>query len=173
MRRPRAVILFGLSTILSLALAGAASAGPARTVQIGGGEQFVPNAMIMATLRFLPGPLSVASGDTVTWTNGTDEPHTITIVDAVDVPTSLQQVFECSAPGGPCFPALSGHLATNPPTFVLGGGADGAAGLDGVGDSLLVFPGGAISASVTAASGSTLHYLCAIHPWMIGSIAVR
>jgi plastocyanin len=173
MTRPRAVILFGLSTILTLGLAGAASAGPARTVQIIGDEQFVPNAVVMVTLRFSPGPLSVASGDSVTWTNGTDEPHTITIVDAADVPTSIDDVFGCTAPGGPCFPALVGHLATNPPTIVLGGGADGAAGLDGVGDSLLVFPGGAISAPVTAAAGTTLNYLCAIHPWMIGSIAVR
>jgi len=26
---------------------------------------------------------------------------------------------------------------------------------------------------VTAPAGATLHYLCAIHPWMIGSIAVH
>jgi plastocyanin len=171
--RPRAVTLLGLAGLLSLAFAGAASAGPSRTVQIIGQEQFVPNAKIMATLRFSPGPLSVASGDTVTWTNETDEPHTITIVDAADVPTSIDEVFGCTAPGGPCFSALVGHLSTNPPTIVLGGGSDGAAGLDGVGDSLLVFPGGAISAPVTAPAGTTLDYLCALHPWMIGSIDVR
>ncbi len=170
--RRRWVTLIGLAALASLALAGTASAGPARTVNIVGEEQFVPNAKIMATLRFLPGPITVARGDTVTWTNSTDEPHTITIVDAADVPTSIEEVFECAAPGGPCFPALVGH-GTTPPTLVLGGGADGTAGLDGVGDSLLVFPGGAISAAVTAPAGTTLHYLCAIHPWMIGSIDVR
>jgi hypothetical protein len=36
-----------------------------------------------------------------------------------------------------------------------------------------VFPGGTISAPVTAGAGTTLDYLCAIHPWMIGSIDVR
>jgi plastocyanin len=170
--RRRSAILIGLAGLLSLALAGSVSAGPARTVRIIGAERFVPNAMIQATLRFAPGPLTVDSGDNVTWTNQTDEPHTITIVAAADVPTSVDDVFGCGAPGAPCFAALVGHT-TNPPTFVLGGGADGTAGLDGVGDSLLVFPGGTISAPVTASAGTTLHYLCAIHPWMIGSIAVH
>jgi plastocyanin len=170
---PRWVVLTALLGLSSLALAGSVNAGPARTVQITGDEQFVPNAMIMATLKFSPGPLSVESGDTVTWANATDEPHTITIVDAADVPTSIDEVFACGAPGGPCFPALAGHGSTNPPTLVLGGGTDGVAGLDGVGDSLLVFPGGTISAPVTAPAGTTLHYLCAIHAWMIGTIAVR
>jgi len=166
------ILVVGLAVLASLALAGTVSAGPARTVRITGDEQFVPNAMIMATLRFAPGPITVESGDTVTWPNDTDEPHTITIVDPSDVPTTLTEVFECTAPGGACFPALVGH-STTPPTIVLGGGADGTAGLDGVGDSLLVFPGGTISAPVTAPAGASLAYLCAIHPWMIGSIDVR
>jgi plastocyanin len=170
--RPRSVALIGLIGLLSLSLAGSASAGPGRTVRIIGDEKFVPNAMIMATLRFSPGPLAVESGDSVTWSNETDEPHTITIVDAADVPTSVGEVFGCTAPGGACFPALIGH-STNPPTLVLGGGADGTAGLDGVGDSLLVFPDETISAPVTAPAGTRLDYLCAIHPWMIGSIDVH
>jgi hypothetical protein len=48
----------------------------------------------------------------------------------------------------------------------------GAPGLDQPGDSLLFFPGESISAEVSAAAGTTLSYLCAIHPWMIGSITV-
>ena len=163
--RPRAWLAIAMSLLLCLTFAGSVSAGPDRTVKIIGTEHFVPNAMIQATLRFAPGPISVQGGDTVTWQNDTDEPHTITVVDA--------EVFACGAPGTPCFAALAGHTATDPPTLVLGGGADGTAGLDGDGDSLLVFPDGSISATVTAPSGTTLHYLCAIHPWMIGSISVR
>jgi len=168
-------LMFLLAAVASLFLIGSnvVMAGPDRTVRITGDEQFVPNALIMATLRFAPGPITVNTGDTVTWPNLTDEPHTITIVDASDVPTSLGEVFECTAPGGPCFPALVGHFSSDPPVFVLGGGADGTAGLDGVGDSLLVFPGGSISGVVTALSGATLSYLCAIHPWMIGSIDIH
>ena len=171
--RPRALLAIVVSGLLCLTMAGSVSAGPNRTVGIIGAEHFVPNAMIQATLRFAPGPITVARGDTVTWVNETDEPHTITVLDAADIPTNVGEVFGCGAPGAPCFAALAGHLATNPPTIVLGGGADGTAGLDGVGDSLLVFPDGSISAEVTAPSGTTLDYLCAIHPWMIGSIRVR
>ena len=170
--RPRAAAVIGLVGLLSLMLAVGVNAQPSRTVRIIGTEQFVPNAKIMATLRFAPGPLSVKSGDTVTWSNDTAEPHTITLVDDSDVPATVDDVFGCGAPGTPCFAALAGH-GTNPPTIVLGGGADGTAGLDGVGDSLLVFPGGTISAPVTAPAGTQLHYLCAIHPWMIGSIDVH
>lgn len=176
----RLVMLFAFALLATLGLGSAGSAGPDRTVNIAGEEQFVPNAMIMATLRFSPGPISVASGDTITWVNKTDEPHTITIVAPEDVPTSLGEVFTCGAPGGPCYAALVGHFSTTPPTLVLGGGADGTAGLDGVGDSLLVFQENpnpnlpsTVSAKVTAPSGTTLNYLCALHPWMIGSITVR
>lgn len=171
--RPRAWLAIAMSGLLCLTFAGSVSAGPDRTVKIIGTEHFVPNAMIQATLRFAPGPISVQRGDIVTWLNETDEPHTITVVDAGDIPTNVGEVFACGAPGTPCFAALAGHTATDPPTLVLGGGADGTAGLDGDGDSLLVFPDGSISATVTAPSGTTLHYLCAIHPWMIGSITVR
>jgi hypothetical protein len=51
----------------------------------------------------------------------------------------------------------------------------GGPGLDARGDSLLF--GGpfdqAVEAQVTAPAGTTLYYLCVIHPWMQGSIKVR
>jgi hypothetical protein len=51
----------------------------------------------------------------------------------------------------------------------------GGPGLNARGDSLL-FAGPfnqAIQGRVTAPAGRTLDYLCVIHPWMQGSIAVR
>lgn len=48
----------------------------------------------------------------------------------------------------------------------------GGPGLDSPGDSLF-FDDESISATVTAPAGTTLLYLCAIHPWMQGEIAVR
>jgi plastocyanin len=171
--RRRLAVVIGLAGVLGLTLAGSATAGPDRTVFMTGDEKFVPNAMIMATLRFTPGPITVASGDSVTWSDRTGAPHTVTILDAADIPTNIGEVFGCQAPpSGPCVPALAGHF-TEPPTFVLGGGPDGTAGLDGVGDSLLVPPNESVSATVTATAGTTLNYICVIHPWMIGSINVR
>lgn len=62
------------------------------------------------------------------------------------------------------------HFGTTPPTLVVD---VGGAGLDSPGDSLLFFAGESISATVSAPSGTTLYYLCTIHPWMQGSITVR
>ncbi|MGH2651068.1 MAG: cupredoxin domain-containing protein, partial [Actinomycetota bacterium] len=64
---------------------------------------------------------------------------------------------------------LAGHFGGGPPVLVI---EVGGPGLDAPGDSLLLFPGESISASVSAPAGSTLFYLCAIHPWMQGSITV-
>jgi plastocyanin len=152
----------------------AAQAGGSRTVRVTGTETFVPNAKVMATLRFAPGPLDVASGTRVTWSDETGDPHTISVVAAADVPATIDAVFACPV----CGPIVAGHidLSTNPPTLiapVLGGGPDGTAGFDGVGDSLLLAPGGTASATITAPAGSTLHYICAIHPWMQGTIDVH
>ena len=49
----------------------------------------------------------------------------------------------------------------------------GEPGLDAPGDSLFFFDDTSISAPVTAPSGTTLKYLCAIHPWMQGTIVVE
>jgi hypothetical protein len=48
----------------------------------------------------------------------------------------------------------------------------GGTELDQPGDSLLLFPGESISAEVSAAAGTTVSYVCAIHPLMQGSITV-
>ena len=49
----------------------------------------------------------------------------------------------------------------------------GAAGFDQPGDSIFVAPHGKMSFDVTAPAGTTLHFICAIHPWMQGRIRVR
>jgi plastocyanin len=50
----------------------------------------------------------------------------------------------------------------------------GAPGLDRDGDSLLIAPrrGASASAVVSAPAGTTLYYVCTIHPWMQGTIKV-
>jgi plastocyanin len=168
----RSVVL-GMAGALALASAlfgSTALAGDSRAVRVTGTETFVPNAKIMATFRFTPGPLTVRSGETVTWTDETNDLHTISVVAAEAVPATVEEVFTCPV----CGPILAGHFdfSTNPPaiTPVV---ETGAAGFDGPGDSLVLFPGGTVSAVVTAPAGSTLHYICAIHAWMQGTINVH
>jgi plastocyanin len=147
-------------------LGSVASAAPG-VIKTGGGEIFVANALIQSTLKFIPGPVRVASGGTLTWVDAdqTEEPHTISIVDKSDLPTDTEEVFECPV----CQEIFEGHFA--------GGGFNpvvdvGEPGLDSRLDSLFLDPGGQVSAEVSAPSGTTMYYLCAIHPWMQGSISV-
>jgi len=57
--------------------------------------------------------------------------------------------------------------------WVLNKGQDG---LDTVGDSIAIGPDPKhkkISVKVSAAPGTTLYFICAVHPWMQGKIVVK
>jgi plastocyanin len=121
--------------------------------------------------------LTVHSGDTVTWHNTTGAPHTFTVVNKAALPSSLPQVFACLsiAPmtGKPnlCLATLQAHKRfTLRPVLIIN---KGKTGLDTVGDSHVVLPQKDRTTPISAAAGSTLFYLCAIHPWMQGEIDVR
>jgi plastocyanin len=138
-------------------------------LRIVGDEEFVPNQLIESDFRFDPGMIRVRPGGEVRWRNTTDDEHTVTIVAAEDVPQDFDEVFECRDPGGVCRAALDAHFSSDPPVAVINVGAPG---LDMPGDSILIEddPVGAI---ISAPAGSVLHYICAIHPWMQGNIAVE
>jgi plastocyanin len=165
----RLVILTSLVAVVILALFtyGAASAGTA-SVTIGGTEHFTPNALVNSTFHFRPGPIMVRSGDPITFTNTTGDPHTISVVKEGDLPTTIGQVFECGAPGTICdtiFQNLVPGLTTlSKPYDTVTVGQQG-------GDPF--FGPDHITVTITAPSGSTLHYMCAIHPWMQGTINVK
>lgn len=160
------MVALGAALLLALSIDVAAGASPT-TVTVRGGERFVPNAMIQSTFRFSPGPIKVSQGQEITWVDEgqVPAPHTVTVV--AELPATVEEVFECGAPDEPCGEALDAHFSGNTQVVEVGG-----PGLDTPGDSLLFFPGGSISAVVSAPAGTTLRYLCAIHPWMQGSISV-
>ena len=168
---------FGLAAVVTAALvalpllANAAMAAANTGVRTNGDERVIPNSMVQSTLRFTPGHITVNSGEEATWTHddATTAPHTATIVEAFPAPT-LDAIFGCGAPGGVCAAALDAHFAGGVFHPVVEAGSPG---LDAPGDSLMFFDDGSISAEVTAPPGATLKYLCAIHPWMQGTISVR
>jgi len=135
-----------------------------------GANYFEANAFIQSTLRFNPGNLEVESGDTIRFEHrdATLEPHTLTLVKQGDLPTSVDEVFACTV----CEEALEGHFGQGIDPR-LEDDDDDEFGLDGPGDSLLILePGGEITSPVTAPVGTTMYFLCAIHPWMQGRIKV-
>jgi plastocyanin len=165
---------------VSLGVAGSALAAPGlpskAKITIRGGESFKPNAFVTDTQRYVPGTTPIRSGGTVTLTNATDDPHTLSIVKRSELPRTVGQVNNCGVCGtitqahgvDPNGPPTEGP----PPIPVVDGGA---AGFDQPGDSIFVGPkgsGSTVKFKVTAKAGTTLHYLCIIHPWMQGRLRV-
>ncbi len=163
----RAAAIGAVSIALVAVTVGGAGAQD-RIVRTSGDERLVPNALIQATLKFAPGNSTVASGDAITWVHAdkTEAPHTVSIVDEADLPATIEEVFECAV----CAEIGMAHFGPDfegPFTPVVD---EGAPGFDQPGDS--VFFEDEFTMTISAPAGTTLSYLCAIHPWMQGSIKV-
>jgi plastocyanin len=182
-------LLLGIGAIALLALPMAqASAASARTVDIVGdgdmGEAGAP-------FYFKQGRITVHQGDSVIWRNATDEPHSISVVDKADLPSSVADMMSCSVCeqyGMAHAPSMDANGPVPPFVASLDGfkvSAASPARLDGLGDSIVVAEAGksypstlggtitdTVSAAITAPAGTTLTYFCALHPWMQGTIDV-
>ena len=123
---------------------GAGGKGPAKAkLSIKGRDSFKPNAYLKFGEFFAPGTVTIRSGGTVTLTNTTDGPHTLSIVKPSQRPRALEQVENCGA----CGPILASHginpegpPAQGPPPHPLVDA--GAAGFDTAGDSTVIGPKG-------------------------------
>ena len=190
MNRMRHMILIaGAVASLAALTVGQASASTPRTVEIVGQQDLgAPSGEVF---YFKQGRIVVHKDDTVVWKNETPAPHSITIVDRNEVPQTLAQTLGCDF----CETFMFAHAPTigpeGPvPPFVAqldGLKVSGAtpARLDGLNDSIVVagqgesYPstlggviGDSVSAVITAPEGTTLTYVCSIHPWMQGEIQV-
>ena len=156
-----------------LAVAGIRSGGP--VVKTPGGEIFKVNKEAGDTLHFSPAVITVRSGESVTFekTDKSPDPHTITLATKGQLPRSFER--KCV----PCTVAL-GHLK-NPKdpehspikTYILN---KGQPGLDALGDSIALAPKGphkSATVVISAPAGTTLYFLCAVHPWMQAKIIVK
>jgi plastocyanin len=177
----RLTIIIAAALLLTTVAAGSGMADSGTTVRtLGKGQIFKPNQLVAIVFRFSPQATTVTAGQRIRFVDDdqdNDEGHTATIVDKADLPTSFAEGDACFAETAPCGQALAAHDpdGDQQPPFDLVVNK-GRPGLDTAGDSLL-FGGGldnqSISAQVTAAPGTTLYYLCALHPFMQGKITVR
>jgi plastocyanin len=171
--RMAAVVAVALASAVAFA---ATSAAQDKTIRTMGTEDVHINSKIFSNLRFSPGNTTLNSGDQLTLSHAdkTDEPHTLTIVDASEVPSDVEGVFGCGAPGTVCdevFTTVGPQITDETQSQFIN--VAGGSGLDGRLDTLWLPPGTSITVPVTAPSGTTLSYFCAIHAWMQGSITVR
>jgi plastocyanin len=164
----------------NVALASGHSATGGAVVKAFGGEKVVVNKFLADEMHFSPGTVTVKSGSTLTFQYGDkeQEPHTITILSKSDLPKTPKQVENCAACQKYASPHLKNPKAEPGPAnpivhWVLNKGADG---LDTVGDSVAIFSQSGhkkVSVKVTAPAGTTLYFVCAVHPWMQGKIVVK
>lgn len=166
------------------ALHGAKSCGA--TVKVTDHEKYVINQYAQDAMRFAPGTVTLESGCDLTFefaTRNQDAPHSLSIVNQVDLPRTTAQMQSCTickkikayhvgdptVPAGPKNPIL--HWIVN----------SGKPGLDVAGDSIGIFeatakgapPGHSrLTIPVSAPAGTTLYFMCGLHPWMQGKIVV-
>ncbi len=168
--RTHARIVAALAAIAAVGvIAGTAGAATVRTA---GGLEFEVNEYVSDTVRWVPGHIIAKSNERVTWIDRDEspDPHTITVANKRALPGQGDNLFACQV----CELA-NAHLEdpNNPDSDIARLRVNrGPAGMNQQGDSLVLIPGSRISARITAAVGRTIHYICAIHPWMQGSITV-
>jgi hypothetical protein len=138
------------------------------------------NRYLQDELRWKKDVYTVKSGGTVHVLNlAADEgPHTFSVVKAKDLPKTVPQMFNCKV----C-EAIGKALGANPetedppPHFYLENGVaqDTVPNLDKPGDTAFIPPqkNYKVDLKVTAKKGTTLNFLCAIHPWMQAKVLVK
>ncbi len=170
-RRVQLTVATSLALIVAAVVPAVAATPRNATLTVKGGTIFKPNRFIGDGQRFSPDVTVMKSRGTLTIRNRTREPHTFSLIARSEVPRTARQVENCRA----CGPIGQSHgippNGEGPPTIPL---VDrGARGFNQRGDSITFGPRQRVRIRVTARPNRTLRFLCAIHPWMIGKVAVR
>lgn len=181
LRRHRiaAVALSVLAAVLALALPGLAGAESS--------SASVPTIEIKMEGKKMGffGPKTIVEGEELRIVNKTNPkmvgPHTFSLVTKGSLPKTAAARKSCFTPGHICY-SIGKWQKFNPKTEKVGlnlaeAGAEGWDTMGTVkkpGDSWFSGekPGGSIEQVVSAKAGTTLYFMCAVHPWMQGSIKV-
>jgi hypothetical protein len=141
--------------------------------------QFKINRYVKDALRWQKDVYAVKAGGTLTITNKAhDGPHTFSVVNKKDLPRTVKQINNCQI----CQTIAQEHGADPnseaPPTNLFvndGTGQSTPPNVDKPGDSAFIGPnpGDSVTLTVTAKKGTTLYFMCAIHPWMQAKVQVK
>jgi hypothetical protein len=174
--RAAVAITVGLTAAMVLAPSLASGAGtddPAHTVVISakGGLHF-------------EAPKTIVAGEELEVLNTTNPkqvgPHTFSLVTKGSIPKTPNARKNCFTPKHICMSIAKWHgvkgngpVKVNPAEAGLPGW-DTLGSVSKKGDSWFTGekPGTSFSQPVSAAAGTTIYFMCAIHPWMHGSIEV-
>ena len=164
------------------ALAAHSAAAPSKvTIKQSQTIKFKANRYIQDGLRWNKDVYTVKSGGTLHVVNSeaNEGPHTFTVVKPSDVPRTAAQINGCKI----CEKLGKAHGADPnsdaPPKFQYlenGTGQKTPPSVDRPGDSGVTGEGKkgeSIDLKVTAKAGTTLSFICLIHPWMQAKVNVR
>lgn len=118
----------------------------------------------MGVNQFGPSAITINVGDTVTWNFDPNVPHTVTFPGGAPEPPLFAE-----APGmGP------GDINAFPPAFAPAGPQGPGAQYNGQGRASSGFPTGdtATPYSLTFTAPGAYHYMCIVHPGMMGTVVV-
>jgi hypothetical protein len=171
-------VVFGSS---SLAGAAEAPVAPLPT----GAKDVITMSLVKGKLKFVA-PESVTVGDQLEIVNKTNPkqvgPHTFSLVTKGSIPTTRKAQNSCFTPKKICLAIAQWH-GFNPKTEKISkplvkAGPEGWSTMGTAtgkkGDSWFSGEkkGGHVSQVVTATAGTTLYFMCAVHPFMHGQIKV-
>jgi hypothetical protein len=171
------VVVAAVGVAVGSAVAASSGAPKVDKIKIVGGTKIKPGFYVQDMLRFTPYKSSVKSGGTISVSGGkggfSEGPHTFSLVKKSELPTTVKQMNNCKVCG-----TIAQEHGFNPndensqPTTLT---VDGGNGFNKPHDSAIIDGQNvkSLKLKVTAKKGSTLYYICAIHPWMQGSVAVK
>jgi hypothetical protein len=169
---------------LTVVAAGTGAAGAAETTTTPTTD-VIKIELTKGKLKFV-GPETVAQGDQLEIENETNPrqvgPHTFSLVTKGSVPKTAKQRQNCFTPKHICLAIAQWHkfnpktekIGLNPAKAGTAGWSTMGTATGKKGDSWFTGekPGGHFSQEVSAAAGTTLYFMCAVHPWMHGKVTV-
>lgn len=182
--RLRALVLVASTALLALAISGPVSTA---AVTPTGNTAVISMELTKGKLKFV-GPESVTAGDQLEIVSKTNPkqvgPHTFSLVTKGSLPKTRKAMQSCFSPKKICLAIAKWH-GFNPKTEKITKNLvkAGPAGWSTMGDATgktgdSWFSGESkkgthVSQEVTAEAGTTLYYICAVHPEMQGSVKVE
>ena len=182
--RLRALVLVASTAALALAISGPASTA---AVTPTGNTQVISMELTKGKLKFV-GPESVVAGDQLEIISKTNPkqvgPHTFSLVTKGSLPKTRKAQQSCFSPKKICLAIAKWH-GFNPKTEKItknlvkagpAGWSTMGTATGKTGDSWFSGEskkGTHVSQEVTAEPGTTLYYICAVHPEMQGSVKVE
>lgn len=172
--------MLGLMAIGGASALAAAKAPKHATINAVTSTKVKINRYIQDGTRWQKDVYAVRSGGQITVVNlaASDGPHTFSVVAKKDLPRTVKQINNCKI----CQTIAQEHGANPqsnaPPKFLYvenGTGTNTPPNVNRPGDSAFIAPTqkAKVTLKVTAKRGTTLYFMCVVHPWMQAKLIVK